>query len=1229
VSCPPTLKVTTLSRPVLTSQIIEFVPSVSSLILQTLEDYSGSDDELVNNTVRTNSACWLSACNTTNTVYSASSNWQDVYTSFNTNSSSYLTNATADARYVNISGDTMVGNLSVPTISTGTLYVGASTVYFIDNVGNILERLNAADVAKFRSNFTDIYPASAIWNDTYTTVLANSSIWQLSAVPFDPASPGPIGVDTPDVAVFDTVEIVNNIEVLGNILSTRSSGLACVGYTTNVVAGVYGGFDGTNILGSYFQLFGTAHPGTGFTPPGGGEFIINSTNGPTKFVVGDFNGSTYANRFTVTSDGNVGIGIADPAHALDVDGTIVATGGNSTQWNNTFNTVTNNSATWSEVPPLSTVMWNNTYTTVNTNSASWLYTSSPNITANNITTELGNPLTISTSDGNNNITINPAGDGMILVKDMARFGGMSQRSDIRFSGDRMYFTGDGHTGVWYGAQKELGLASSVWGEDNQYYLGRPNDKRWKQILLGELGMRLGDGTYGPSITANGVAPNEDLVITPGVSANTLINSPVIVTGPIYAPNGNSVQWNNSYNTVLSNSASWAGSGTETDPIFTAWAQANSANFYTVNGGQLYGPLSTLSTLSALSANFNAIQFANGGAPERKEGIVFYDNSSHTLSYYNEIPGVTINLGQEEVARMCNNTGSTIANGRVVYLQGFGFGIALPSVALADASYTASAASVVFGVTTSSIMGDGTDVGYVTKRGIVHSINVGTSEFIEGDVLYLSTTPGMLTNIPPTKPNHIVRVGMVVATGGSSPNNLIDLFVDIDEHDTLNELHNVILTNPVDANILRYNSLSGGYWYNATTSAWDEVSTVFGNQSANNISVYTTVLTNSASWDNSMLGTMSLQNANSAYITGGGVYNLSALSLSSSGTLTGMGALSVTRLRLGTSAADGILLTNTISAGNAAQQTSPALHFSGQGYKSTAPATSMPVDWRIYDLPIQGAAAPTGKLMIDSSVNNSAFSNVIQIRSDVDYNKPWIATQSGAVGFGAGNGGLMQFIVNTGERMVLSDNGLPGGNSYLMVGLDAGFCWRNANGSVGNGGNFGTVLACDAIGAMAQRNSTNAQIFRIYNTYTSTTKYERGKLEWSGNALNVGTEKGSGGGTARDMNLQTDGTTRATLSATGPLVLATDLYIGTAGKGLYIKEGSNATSGIVTLVGGTATVSTTKVTANSRIFLTVNGGTLTNVGSPYISARTAGTSFAITSTNASDASDVAWFIIEPA
>ena len=95
------------------------------------------------------------------------------------------------------------------------------------------------------------------------------------------------------------------------------------------------------------------------------------------------------------------------------------------------------------------------------------------------------------------------------------------------------------------------------------------------------------------------------------------------------------------------------------------------------------------------------------------------------------------------------------------------------------------------------------------------------------------------------------------------------------------------------------------------------------------------------------------------------------------------------------------------------------------------------------------------------------------------------------------------------------------------------------------------------------------------------------------------------------------------------VVGGNIAIQTAGKGLKIKEGSNAKMGIVTLVGGTATVATTAALTNSRIFLTVQGGTLTNVGDVYVSARVNATSFTITSLNILDTSDVAWIIFDQA
>lgn len=82
-----------------------------------------------------------------------------------------------------------------------------------------------------------------------------------------------------------------------------------------------------------------------------------------------------------------------------------------------------------------------------------------------------------------------------------------------------------------------------------------------------------------------------------------------------------------------------------------------------------------------------------------------------------------------------------------------------------------------------------------------------------------------------------------------------------------------------------------------------------------------------------------------------------------------------------------------------------------------------------------------------------------------------------------------------------------------------------------------------------------------------------------------------------------------------------------GSGFHIKEGTNATMGTGILVGGAATVATTKVTATSRIWVGMQllGGTQGALGSP---SRNAGTDFAVASTNPLDTSTFAWVIWEP-
>jgi len=88
----------------------------------------------------------------------------------------------------------------------------------------------------------------------------------------------------------------------------------------------------------------------------------------------------------------------------------------------------------------------------------------------------------------------------------------------------------------------------------------------------------------------------------------------------------------------------------------------------------------------------------------------------------------------------------------------------------------------------------------------------------------------------------------------------------------------------------------------------------------------------------------------------------------------------------------------------------------------------------------------------------------------------------------------------------------------------------------------TLLVRDSASGntLALRNGAAAQTFNVYGTYTSGTSYERLTLSApsSANAI-IGTNKGSGGGTARGLELQTDGVTRMTIDSAGAASFGTN------------------------------------------------------------------------------------------
>lgn len=166
---------------------------------------------------------------------------------------------------------------------------------------------------------------------------------------------------------------------------------------------------------------------------------------------------------------------------------------------------------------------------------------------------------------------------------------------------------------------------------------------------------------------------------------------------------------------------------------------------------------------------------DGTIPSGAEGDFYYDGTEKTHVAKNDITGSSLNVGHEAWVRVVNNTGSPIANGQAVYINGNDVPSGLPTIALAQAD--SSATANVLGVTTGSIAD--TEEGLVTSWGKVRDLN--TSAFSNGDLIYLSpSVAGGFTNTKPTRPDRIVEIGYVTkAAAGTAGTITVNLLEDND------------------------------------------------------------------------------------------------------------------------------------------------------------------------------------------------------------------------------------------------------------------------------------------------------------------------------------------------------------------------------------------------------------------------------------------------------------------
>jgi len=221
---------------------------------------------------------------------------------------------------------------------------------------------------------------------------------------------------------------------------------------------------------------------------------------------------------------------------------------------------------------------------------------------------------------------------------------------------------------------------------------------------------------------------------------------------------------------------------------------------------------SLAALSPAIENNNSvftdyIDFAQTGPHTNTPGRLTWNQTDGTLDLHLRGGNVTLQIGQEQVVRVVNKSGGALVDGQVVYISGAQG--QRPKVELAVASGAASIARKVIGLVTEPIANN--QEGYITISGMVRGLN--TSAFTDGDVLYLSSTPGAITNVPPAAPIHHVIVGFCINANPA----VGEIFVTVQPGYDLEDLSDVVITAPASGNLLIYDAVAQ-VWENALITA---------------------------------------------------------------------------------------------------------------------------------------------------------------------------------------------------------------------------------------------------------------------------------------------------------------------------------------------------------------------------------------------------------------------------
>jgi hypothetical protein len=144
--------------------------------------------------------------------------------------------------------------------------------------------------------------------------------------------------------------------------------------------------------------------------------------------------------------------------------------------------------------------------------------------------------------------------------------------------------------------------------------------------------------------------------------------------------------------------------------------------------------------------------------------------------------------------------------------------------------------------------------------------------------------------------------------------------------------------------------------------------------------------------------------------------------------------------------------------------------------------------------------------------------------------------------------LMDLQEGASSKFSVRKDGRVTSNSFIIAN-SGGFWSASDNGTITMGVSQDAWLRRDAANVIAMHNSTNAQAFRIYNTYTNSSNYERLNVGGTGGQFDIWTDF-SGTGVTKPIRIYTSGSSSIQFGTAG------NIRWNVSGAGHFLAEADN-------------------------------------------------------------------------